>query len=336
MSHYKHLSITERESIWEGMLQGKKAAQIARALQRSTSTVTREVKRNSYQVGKGQAYRPSTAQRKYGIRRLRCRRHRILNDEKLREMVRGLILERSWSPEQISKRLKLEGSEYAISYPTIYRWLKEGDVRSRISTPYYREMVLHLRHRGKKRHKKGVAERRGKRVIQYRLCERPEEANQRAAIGHWEADTIQGKINSGCVLTMVDRKSRFLIAGKAKRKFACDVSDVLCAVLKGLPPGSLKSITPDLGTEFSRYACVTRDIPEAKFYFPHPHSPWERPTSENTNGLLRQFIPARSDLSALCDDLLQSFVSLLNHRPRKCLGWLSPFEVFFHSSLRLI
>ncbi|MPM75685.1 IS30 family transposase ISSlu1 [bioreactor metagenome] len=336
MNHYRHLTIDERESIWELCHEGKGPQEIGRRISRSASTISRELARNSYLLnGKTKVYRPSTAQRKYAARRERCRRRELLEDEGLQTLVERLIVEQSWSPEQVQNRLKLEGSAYRISYTTIYRWIRAGRIPWKPEAPRYRNIALHLRHQGTRKHKKGEAEHRGKRNYPHKLSERPEAANKREEIGHWEADTLQGKINSGCVALMVDRKSRFTLGDKARRKFSDDVAQVMMAQLSSVPAQYVKSITPDRGTEFAAHAIVTERVHQVPFYFPPPHSPWERPTVENTNGLLRQYIPVRADLTKLTEADVRKYIHLLNTRPRKCLGWKTPTEVFFGSLLHL-
>lgn len=337
MSHYQHLSIEERESIWELCHEGKGLREIGRRIGRSASTISRELRRNSYlHNGEISVYRPSTAERKYAARRERCRRRVLLEDEGLQRLVERLIGEQSWSPEQVENRLKLEGSQYRISYTTIYRWLHTGKRRFwRPDAQKFQQMVFHLRRRGKRKREKGELKRQGQRNIPHKLSERPEAANKREEIGHWEADTIQGKINSGCVVTMVDRKSRFLLGGKVDRKFADDVAQTMSRLLSSVPPEYVKSITPDRGTEFTAHAVVTEQVHQVPFYFPPPHSPWERPSVENTNGLLRQYVPARSNLTTLTEADVRLYVRLLNTRPRKCLGWKTPAEIFFSNLLHL-
>ena len=336
MSHYQHLSIDERESIWELSHEGKGPREIGRTMGRAASTISRELNRNSFLInGQISVYRPSTADRKYAARGKRCRRRVLLEDDNLQRLVERLIVEQGWSPEQVENRLKLEGSQYRVSYATIYRWLHAGRNPWRLEARRFQQMALHLRHRGKRKHKKGEIERRGKRNIPHKLSERPDAANKREEIGHWEADTIQGKINSGCVVTMVDRKSRFLLGGKVDRKFADDVARVMTTLLSSVPPEYVKSITPDRGTEFTAHAAVTEQVYQVPFYFPHPHSPWERPTVENTNGLLRQYVPARSNLALLTEADVRLYVRLLNTRPRKCLDWKTPAEIFFDKGLHL-
>jgi len=336
MSHYEHLSIEERESIWELQHEGKGPRGIGREIGRSASTISRELRRNSYLFhGKKAIYRPSTAQRKYAARRERCKRKVLLEDEGLQRVVERLIIEQGWSPEQVENRLKMEGSQYRVSYTTIYRWLYAGNYSWRPDAQRFKQMVLHLRRRGRRKGVNGEIRRQGRRNIPHHLSERPEAANKREEIGHWEADTIQGKINSGCVVTMVDRKSRFLLGGKVDRKFADDVAQAMSRLLSSVPPEYVKSITPDRGTEFSAHAVVTEQVHQVPFYFPPPHAPWERPSVENTNGLLRQYVPARSNLTTLTEADVQADVRLLNTRPRKCLGWKTPAEVFFGSLLHL-
>lgn len=336
MNHYQHLTMDERESIWELRLKGTGLREIGRKIGRSASTISRELKRNSYSTnGDARIYRPSTATKKYEARRKRCRRRKRFEDEGLQKAVERLIVEMDWCPEQIDNRLRLEGSQYRVSYTTIYRWLRSGRSSWQPEARRFQLMVHHLRHRGKRKHKKGEVELRGHRIIPHKLSERPESANKREEIGHWEADTIQGKINSGCVVTMVDRKSRFLLGGKVKKKFADDVAHSMSELLSPLPPEYVKTITPDRGTEFTAHATVTQQVHQVPFYFPHPHSPWERPSVENTNGLLRQYVPTRSDFAKLTDENVQAAVRLLNTRPRKCLGWKTPAEIFFGYVLHL-
>ena len=259
----------------------------------------------------------------------------LLEDEGLQRVVERLIVEQGWSPEQVENRLKMEGSQYRVSYTTIYRWLHAGNCPWRPDAQRFKQMVLHLRRRGRRKGVNGEIRRQGRRNIPHHLSECPDAANKREEIGHWEADTIQGKINSGCVVTMVDRKSRFLLGGKVDRKFADDVTQTMSRLLSSVPPEYVKSITPDRGTEFFAHAVVTEQVHQVPFYFPPPHAPWERPSVENTNGLLRQYVPARSNLTTLTEADVQADVRLLNTRPRKCLGWKTPAEVFFGSLLHL-
>ena len=149
--------------------------------------------------------------------------------------------------------------------------------------------------------------------------------------GDWEGDTVAGKTGRACLVTLVDRKSRFATGGKADKKNACEVNRVMIRALQGLP---VKTITPDRGKEFARHAEVT-SVLQAPFYFPEPHQPWQRGSNENTNGLLREYFPKGQDLTDIAEDHILEFFDELNKRPRKCLGYRTPYEVFYKKKLRL-
>lgn len=137
------------------------------------------------------------------------------------------------------------------------------------------------------------------------------------------------------IVTLVDRRSRYLLTGISKSKKPKEIADVFCSMLQDLPPKLVRSITLDQGKEFAEHFEVTRRLPHVKFYFAHPSSPWERGLNENTNGLLRQYVPKYTYKVPFSQELLREFTDKLNHRPRKCLGWKSPAESFFHKSLHL-
>ena len=156
-------------------------------------------------------------------------------------------------------------------------------------------------------------------------------ANERSRFGDWEADTIVGYNHKSGLLTLVDRKSRFLRAAPLSRLGSKEVKTAMIEALRGQP---LHSITPDRGREFQLHGKVTTAL-GVKFYFPPPHQPWQRGTNENTNGLLREYFPKGYDFSKLSDEDLQKVVDQLNHRPRKCLGYRTPAEVYFSTMLHL-
>ena len=162
--------------------------------------------------------------------------------------------------------------------------------------------------------------------------ERPAGAVHRSRRGHFEADTVEGKKGRACLVTLVDRKSRYLLGGKAVRKQAYAVNAVMIEKLKGQ---HLHSITPDRGKEFAKHAEVTRALDGVKFYFPKPHQPWQRGTNENTNGLLREYFPKGKDITDIPEEYIQKKIDELNLRPRKCLGYRTPYEVYFSKTLHL-
>ncbi len=332
MSHYQHLTIDERESLLRGIASGKTIRGIAKELNRSPSTISREVKRNCRKI---ESYSAVKAERNYNRRRKKCGRQRKLRNSQIKLLVRHLLLEQQWSPEQIDHRLKLEGNEIQISYSTIYRSIYLGDLEDRKLSHGQRGVARKLRHRGKTRHKKGHTETRGKITISHPIEERPVEAQNRAELGHWEADTVAGKTGSSCMITLADRKSRYLLGKRVSRKAAAEVEAGMIALLLTLPPNLRRTVTPDRGKEFSNHANISAALDDLPFYFPKPHAPWERGTNENTNGLIREYCPKSVDMESFSDAYFDEFISKLNHRPRKCLGWKVPAEVFWNMVLHL-
>jgi IS30 family transposase len=313
----------EREMIMLWYSHGWSITAIADFLGRNKSTISREIKRNSCK----NFYRGCTAQKKYEERRLACRMQPKLSNENLKETIREKIEVYQWSPEQIAGRLKHEGSEYSISYSTIYRAL-HNKVFNR-KGEYGRGLVLKLRRKGQSKRLRNTQ--RGRIVITNPIEERPEEANKRLRIGDWEGDTVAGVINKPCLVTLTDRRSRFLLSKKSRSKLSSDVKEVMSSLLEGQP---VFTVTLDRGTEFARHTEITKET-GIEFYFPAPHQPWARGTNENTNGLLREYFPKGKDISQMTDRLVEQVVYNLNTRPRKCLGYATPYEVFYSTTLHL-
>lgn len=333
MSHYKHLSIEERESLYLMKGQGKSIREIARQLGRSPSTISRELHRNK--CGR-HPYLPSRAQNKYKARRKNCGRKHILRDETSRQLVRHLIEEEHWSPEQIENRLKLEKNPFQISYASIYRGIHAGLFDPKKKYVCKKERFSYkLRRKGKKKKAPGHQNKQGKLSVPHTISERPEGSEQRTEIGHWEADTVAGKRSGDRLLTLVDRKSRFTLARKTDNWTSEAISEVMIQLLQTIPECCRKSITPDRGHEFAAHETVTLAFNGLPFYFADAYSPWQRGTNENTNGLIRELLPKYSDFSLVDDAAVSAFISSLNRRPRKCLGWYSPYEVFFNVLLHL-
>ena len=324
---YKHLSITEREKILIYLTQGLSLCRIAKLLGRSKSTISRELARNPSE------YLPSKAQARYKRRRKKCRPHKLLENPELFALVKTLFLDRHWSPEQIANRLKLEDYPIQISYKTIYRAIYASmfDTPEQKRSTGNRGARKYLRHKGRPRRPKGYVSNRGKIPISNELKERPVQANERSRFGDWEADTIVGFNHKTGLLTLVDRLSRFLICEKLTRLGSKEVETAMIKALSGQP---LHSITPDRGREFQLHGNVTKEL-GVEFYFPPPHHPWERGTNENTNGLLREYFPKGFDFNNVSEEELQRVVEQLNRRPRKCLGYRTPAEVYFSTMLHL-
>lgn len=327
---YGHLSIAERENMMMWRRDGDSISEIAGKLGRDKSTVSRELRRNGWQTGAGPCYRASTAQSKADARRARCRRPRLMDDPERRRVVAGKIASERWSPEQVEHRLAAERPELAVSDATIYRAIAAGELDCEL--PGHRKFKTRLRHRGRRRKKRGSAERRGKIAITHDVADRPAEAESRSRIGDWEGDTVAGRQGGACLVTLDDRRSRFLCGGLAPEKKSGPVNAVAEAALKGKP---VETLTLDRGKEFARAAELQEAI-AAPVYFCLPHHPWQRPTNENCNGLIREFFPKGKPLDGVTDEKVQRVYDTINRRPRKCLGWKCPYEVFYGVSLHLI
>lgn len=317
---YKHITINERESIMLGLTKGLPLSQIANQLQRNKSTISREIRRNST-LGN---YTANNAQKLYEDKRKNCKMQKKLSNIKLKDYIADKFLNLKWSPEEIVGRVSKENKFFPISINTIYRSINNGEFDKYVRIDGGLKATRKLRHKGKKRHKNGEKDKRGTFIIDNSIDERPKEAEDRSEIGHWEADTVLGKKDGICFVTLTDRKSRFLICATAKSKSAEEVNNVIYDVLKDEP---CLSITPDRGKEFSWHRKLSKKL-KVKFYFPLPHQPWRRGTNENTNGLIREYFPKGVDLANFTKEFIDSKIRELNFRPRKCLGWLTPYEVY--------
>jgi transposase, IS30 family len=318
----RYLSLAEREEIAVGLAQQLPYREIARRLGRPASTVSREIARNSTR-GRYR-YRATAAQVRAEERARRPKPAKLAVNGQLRAWVQGK-LEEDWSPEQISRRLELEfphDPEMRVSHETIYQALYvqgRGALR--------RELARHLRTgRALRKPRRTEGERRGRIPGMVMIADRPPEAGDRAVPGHWEGDTIAGRAGKSQIGTLVERSTRFtmlvpLPGGKSADAFA----DALTPVIAGLPGALRRSLTWDQGTEMHQHARIAVAA-DCEIYFCDPHSPWQRPSNENTNGLLRQYFPKGTDLSAHSPQHLQDVADRLNGRPRKVLGWKTPAE----------
>ena len=330
MGSYTHLTIEEREEIMCLRRQGKGVNEVARAIGRHGSTVSRELARNS--CGRGsrcEHYRASTAQRRYGERRRRCRRARLLDDPERLELVREHVLEGRWSPEQLEGRIRLERPDLAVSDTTIYRAIGSGSLDRCVGG---RRASARLRRGGRRRKRRDGSELRGKIKVSHELSERPAEAGARSRVGDWEGDTVAGRAGGACLVTMVDRMSGYLAGRKSPSKRKGDVRGAMVESMRG---HAVETVTLDRGKEFAEHALFTEAV-GAECYFCPPHHPWDRGTNENTNGLLRQYFPKGCDLDAVSDEEVERVYDELNRRPRKRLGYLTPYEVYRSASLRLL
>ena len=288
------------------------AAAMAALLGRHRSTITREFRRNCKPYDG--AYRPSVAQERSNGRRSRSRRNTrfTIDDWKLIEWLLGEL----FSPEQISGRLREEGI-LEISHETIYQHIWSDKRRGG-------HLWLFLRQRLRYRKRYGRYEKRGRVAGKRHISERPAEVEHRNEIGHWEMDTVLGTGDQHCVVSLVERATGTLLLGKARSRKAIDVTAKLIELIEA-HPGLVKTITADNGTEFHSY----RDVEVATgvtIYFATPYHSWERGTNENTNGLIRQYLPKRTSMKAVTQARCNAIAAALNNRPRKRYRFRTPLE----------
>jgi len=314
------LSLAEREEISRGLLVGQSMRTIAFLLGRSPSTVSREVASN----GHGHRYRAWRAEKTAVRRARRPKLAKLVRCRRLRLEVERLLTER-WSPEQIAHRLVLDhpdDQEMRVSHETIYRSLFV-DVRGALR----KELTACLRSGRIQRRSRQRTNKGGRVHDMVMISERPAEANDRAVPGHWEGDLLLGRRGGSAIATLVERQSRFLmLVHLPNGRTAQDVGTALANQITRLPDHLKRSLTWDQGLEMAYHVAfaVETGVP---VYFCDPHSPWQRGSSENTNGLLRQYFPKGSDLSLFDADHLAEVARQLNGRPRQTLGWMKPCEV---------
>lgn len=314
MNPYVHLSIDERLRIYQFFQDGLSQAEIARRLGRDKATISRELRRNAVSAG----YLPDLAQRRYRARRQRCRPRARMADRDLRRTVL-LLLEQGWSPEQISGRLRMEQAGTVINHETIYRFVYESPLG-------HQEKLYQYLRRGKKKRSR----RQGRRVHAGPIANRrfvdarPLAANERSEIGHWETDSLLFS-REQALNVLVERLSRFTVLTRLAGKSARDTGQVLVERLRSLPR---RSVTADNGSENADHGNISQQL-AIHFFFCHPYHSWEKGTVENTNGLIRRYLPRDTDLRRVAQQELEAIAAELNHRPRKCLAFLTPAEVLF-------
>ena len=318
----KHLSSEERGVILAEHRRGASLRAIGLLLGRAPSTIGRELARGLL----GQAdYCPQVARRVYDARRVRCRRPRKLAEgAALHDFVHSKLVHLRWSPEQIAARLRAmhpDNPTARVSHETIYAAIyaqPKGGLKA--------AMVDALRH-----HKPTRGLRRstlaGSSMVpeSLRIIHRPDEIEARLIPGHWEGDLIKGAFNRSSVGTLVERKTRFVVLCKMDGNGAAAALEAFSRQMKHLPREVRRSMTYDRGSEMACYPELARRL-KIDIWFCDPHAPWQRGSNENTNGLLRQFMPKGTDLSDASQTWLNDVARLMNGRPRKTLGWKTPAE----------
>jgi IS30 family transposase len=317
MRTYKQLTQEQRYQIYALMKMGHYQTEIAKCIGVDKSTISRELKRNHGQRGyrPKQAHNLAMSRRKQGQRRIQAETWALI-EAKIRL---------DWSPEQISGWLqKHHGIQ--VSHEWIYQYILSDKQAGG-------DLHKHLRCQKKRRKRYGSHDRRGKLPNRVSIDERPKIVDQHKRIGDWEVDTIVGRRHHQAIVTLTERKSRFALLRKVEQRKADLVSEAVIDLLQPVADRS-HTITGDNGKEFAEHERIADEL-GIDFFFAHPYAAWERGANENMNGLVRQYIPKNRDLVSVTDDELLKIISKLNHRPRKCLDFRTPFEVFFEQSVAL-
>src|ERR1700687_1927648 len=314
------VTLAEREDISRGMASGWAMRVIARGLHRSASTISREITRHG---GRTQ-YRANAADQQAWESAVRPKPCRLATHSELQQMVASKLMQ-DWSPQQVSGWLKMEypnDESLRVSHETIYRSLfiqARGALKQ--------ELVRHLRSKRRirrSRHASVHGHSQGRIIDAISIRERPAEVEDRAVPGHWEGDLLRGAGNSH-VVTLVERHSRFVMLVKTPGKDTATVVAALSQHVFQLPPALRLSLTWDRGLEMAQHKDFTVAT-DVKVYFCDPQSPWQRGSNENTNGLLRQYLPKKTDLSTFSQEELDAIALRLNQRPRKTLGFKTPAD----------
>ena len=313
MRTYKQLDQEQRYQIYAYRKVGKSQGEIAHEIGVHPSTISRELKRNTGNRG----YRPKQAHERALFRRQQADKALKMVPEVI-DFVEAKLLE-DWSPEQISGIMKKEGGPW-VSHERIYQHIWTDKQQG--GTLYQ-----HLRGSRKKRKKRyGTKESRGQIKNRVMIDQRPQEVDEKSRIGDWEIDTVIGANHKGALVTIVERVSKYTLIGNVPQKQAGLVSDLTIKLMSPYQK-KVQTITADNGKEFAEHQRITQKL-KAQVFFAHPYHSWERGLNENTNGLIRQYFPKGTSLEMVPDRKIKWVMDRLNHRPRKTLGFNTPYSVF--------
>ena len=307
------------------VLRGASLGAIGLLLGRSASTIGRELLRGRPKEEPAQPYCAQRGGERYRAHRKRCgRRRKLVCGGWLHDFVQGKLIHRRWSPEQIAQRLRVmkpNDASARVSHETIYAAIY-AQPRGGLKTAMVEALRQAKPARGRRRTTLA-----GTSMVpeSLRIINRPEEIEARLVPGHWEGDLIKGAFNRSSVGTLVERKTRFVVLCKMNGNGAEAVLDSFNRQMKRLPAALRKSMTYDRGSEMACHPELARRL-KIDIWFCDPHAPWQRGSNENTNGLLRQFMPKGTDLGDVSQTWLNDIAALMNNRPRKTLGWRTPAE----------
>ena len=313
---YKQLTLKERYHISTLLKRGWRQKEIAESIGVHPSTICREIRRNSDKVTKEYSYEFAHS---IAENRQQTKVKYTVITSKIKTYIKSKLKE-DWSPEQIAGRMKRDQG-FTVSHETIYRYIYYNKSRGG-------RLYKHLRHKNKKYHRRSnTYQRRGIIIDRVSIDKRPKIVEKKNRIGDFEIDTVIGKHDIGALVTVVDRKSKFTLIKKVSSKRAEEVTKALVEMLLPLKPIT-KTITSDNGKEFAYHKEVSETL-DTSFYFAHPYSSWERGLNEHANGLIRQYLPKKTDFTQISKEEITTIVHKLNHRPRKVLNYKTPYEVFF-------
>jgi len=317
MRTYSQLAQEQRYQVYALLKMGHTQTEIAQVVGVDKSTICCELRRNRGRRG----YRPKQAH----WMALNRRHHTYARISSNTWALIESKIRLDWSPEQIAGWMR-KNTDVSISHEWIYQYILADKQAGG-------ELYRHLRCQKKRRKRYGSYDRRGTLPNRVSIEMRPEIVGQRQRLGDWEVDTVIGKRHRQAIVTLTERKSRLVLLRKVERRTADQVSQAVIDLLRPVID-CVQTITGDNGKEFAEHERIAVEL-EAIFFFAHPYSAWERGTNENLNGLVRQYVPKNRDFSLVTDEELHLIVNRLNHRPRKCLEFRTPFEVFFEHRVAL-
>ena len=322
---YMQLTSEERYVIYHLKLFKLTLREIARRLGRHHSTISREIKRNGPIISTWVYWHQGAHQQALARRKIPRHFRRYAHVPLVRYVERGLRAD--WSPDVIAASLKQQYPDdprMRVSIETVYRWVYRD---ARLGGHLF-NCLCRCHKKRRRQHRYGT----GRGLIPGRISidKRPELVATRHRFGDWEGDTVEGAKGSGHITTHVERKSRYLIAGKLANKTAAVTAHAVTTAFRKIPAVLRRTLTLDNGKEFARFSDIEKET-GLDIYFADPYSAWQRGTNENTNGLLRRYFPKGMDFRTVTQETLAEIVKKLNHRPRKCLGYQTPHEVFMQA-----
>jgi IS30 family transposase len=316
---YRHISLEERDKIAEMKSLGQTVTEMAMALGRSKSTLSRELRRNATPAYK--VYLSHRAHERAVTRKQEAGIRPRLKSNQVVSYVRNK-LEQGLSPELIAGRIELEHSGLSISHEAIYQYIYHPKTEGRA------ELIRLLVRGHRKRKSKGISRKERKTKIPNRIPieDRPLSVENRSRFGHWEGDSLVSRKSIAALNSLVERKSRLLLLTRLQRKTAELTTDAVILRLQKLPEKVRRTLTLDNGTENAQHEAITEAI-GIQCYFARPYASWQRGTNESVNGLVRRYFPKGTDFSRITDEQVAKVESVINNRPRKCLAYKTPLEV---------